>query len=58
MVHQTHHSRIESVALRIVHVIVIHGTKEIVIYMLLDDGSTKFYFNSDRTTELGMEGNF
>ena len=57
-VHQTHHSRIEGVALRTVPVIVRNGTKEIVINALLDDGSTKSYLNSDIAAALGLEGNF
>ena len=56
-VHQTHHSRIDSVVLRTVPVIIDDGTKEIVINALLDDGSTKCYLNSD-TAALGIEGNF
>ena len=57
-VHQTHHSRIEGVALRTVPVIVRNGTKEIVINALLDDESTKSYLNSDIAAALGLEGNF
>ena len=57
-VHQTHHSRIEGVALQTVSVIVRNGTKEIVINPLLDDGRTRSYLKSDIATALGLEGNF
>ena len=57
-VHQTHHSKIEGVALRTVPVIVRNGTKETVINALLDDGSTKSYLNRDIAAALELEGNF